>query len=60
MKKYITPNMDIRIFMDLTETANPITSSGATPYVTGLESISENNRAQVNMTQMAEITKFIF
>lgn len=59
MKKYITPNMNIRIFSDLTETAET-TVSVATLYVGGLNNIEANNRAQVNLEAMKAITKFTF
>lgn len=58
MKKYITPNMDIRIFSNLTETAESI--SEATPYVAGLEGIPDESKTQVTMSEMNEITKFTF
>lgn len=32
MRKYTTPNMDIRIFSDLTETGENTVASSATPY----------------------------
>ena len=59
MKKYITPNMDIRIFSDLTETSEII--SGVTQAeVPGLAGIDTNHKVQVNLDKMSAITKFTF
>lgn len=60
MKEYTMPSMSVRIFSNLTETAENTVASVATPYVTGLASISENNKAQVTMNNMKQITKFTF
>lgn len=57
MKKYITPNMDIRIFSDITETTD---SSVEQTYVTGLKDLDKNAKAQVTLEQMSQITKFTF
>ena len=59
MKKYITPNMDIRIFSDITETTDSSVDPNA-EYVTGLKDLDDSARAKVTMTQMKEITKFTF
>lgn len=57
MKKYITPNMDIRIFSDLTETAVSVVTPGEVP---GLAGIPEGQKTQVELREMAVITKFTF
>ena len=58
MKKYTTPNMTVRLFSNITETTDA--SLPNQPYVTGLGNIEEQNRAQVRMEQMTEVTQFSF
>lgn len=57
VKKYITPEMDINMFIS----ENIITTSETaqqTEYVTALEGVTD--KAQVNMNELNEITKFTF
>ena len=59
MKKYITPNMDIKIFSDSTDVIE--TASVADPNeVPGLNDIPAANKSQVTLNQMSQITKFTF
>ena len=59
MKKYITPDMTVRIFSDSTDVIE--TASVADPNeVPGLKDIPAENKTQVKLSEMAAITKFTF
>lgn len=59
MKKYITPNMKINMFLDITETAESLASDITNPtYVNGLQEVDQ--KTQVNLSNVREITRFIY